>query len=374
MPDDQLGFDFAQEGDPEGSSNEAAAGELLPGIRPLAERVQRLARRGIYLGTSSWKYPGWLGRVYTPGRYATRRAFSEKKFNDTCLAEYAQVFPAVGGDFSFYQFPSEAYWKRLMDQVPSGFRFGLKVPEEITVQRWPKLRRYGQRAGRTNEGFLDAVLLADRFLEPLWPHRDKVGVIMFEFGTVHRGPLSEPAGFVTELDRLLGKLPTDEFRFAVEIRNPNFLGEGDGGGAGDTGGEGGSGRNAGGSNSCEAASDSSYLDCLRSHGVAHVMNSWTRMPPLDEQLALPGALTANHVATRLLLRPGRTYQQAVDQFAPYERAQEVYDEGRAALGELIEQCLAEQRMLFAFVNNRFEGNAVDTIEGILAGLNELDDG
>jgi hypothetical protein len=96
--------------------------------------------------------------------------------------------------------------------------------------------------------------------------------------------------------------------------------------------------------------------------VAHCLNSWTRMPPVSKQLAMPGVITAGHVAARLLLRPGRGYQEAVDMFAPYERIQEPYPEGRRALRELIERCLAGQQTLFAFVNNRFEGNAVQTIE------------
>ena len=25
----------------------------------------QLAREGVFIGTSSWKYPGWLGKVYT---------------------------------------------------------------------------------------------------------------------------------------------------------------------------------------------------------------------------------------------------------------------------------------------------------------------
>lgn len=336
MPDNQLGFDFDDDNVPNAGAGEG--GEILAGAKPLADRLRGLAERGVFLGTSSWKYPGWLGRVYAASRYKTRNSFSQKKFNQTCLEEYARVFPAVGGDFSFYQFPSAAYWERLMGQVPAGFQFGLKVPEEITAERWPRLPRYGKQAGQDNESFLDAGLLIERFLRPLERHREKVGVIMFEFGTIRGGPLSEPKTFAAELDRLLSALPTADFRFAVEVRNANFL-------------------NGGGH----------YLGCLEAHGVAHVLNSWTRMPSLEAQLAVPGAITAQHVAARLLLRPGRTYAEAVSRFAPYETAQDVYDEGRAALAELIEQCLSEQRMLFGFVNNRFEGNAVDTIEGVVGG-------
>ncbi|MGC4050035.1 MAG: hypothetical protein QM757_11680 [Paludibaculum sp.] len=72
----------------------------------LAARLRTLAAEGVYFGTSSWKYPGWLGQIYTPERYFTRGRFSQKKFESECLTEYAEIFPAVCGDFSFYQFPS----------------------------------------------------------------------------------------------------------------------------------------------------------------------------------------------------------------------------------------------------------------------------
>src|SRR5271157_2642607 len=71
---------------------------------PLAARLQALAGEGVYFGTSSWKYPGWLGSIYRPERYLTRGRFSQKKFESECLSEYAETFPAVCGDFSFYQF------------------------------------------------------------------------------------------------------------------------------------------------------------------------------------------------------------------------------------------------------------------------------
>ena len=78
-----------------------------PQAARLAPKLRALAGRGIYFGTSSWKYEGWLGSIYSEGRYKTRGKHSKKKFEETCLAEYAETFPAVCGDFAFYQFPSE---------------------------------------------------------------------------------------------------------------------------------------------------------------------------------------------------------------------------------------------------------------------------
>jgi uncharacterized protein YecE (DUF72 family) len=95
------------------------AARLKPVLRSLAER-------GVYFGTSSWKYEGWLGSIYSRERYLSRGRFSKKKFEAECLREYAETFPVVGGDFSFYQFPTPDYWTRLFADVPPDFGFGLK--------------------------------------------------------------------------------------------------------------------------------------------------------------------------------------------------------------------------------------------------------
>src|SRR6478672_4839976 len=38
----------------------------------LAQTLASLAANGILIGTSSWKYEGWLGQIYTPDRYSFR--------------------------------------------------------------------------------------------------------------------------------------------------------------------------------------------------------------------------------------------------------------------------------------------------------------
>lgn len=35
----------------------------------LAEQAATLAAQGVFIGTSSWKYPGWIGMLYDPARY-----------------------------------------------------------------------------------------------------------------------------------------------------------------------------------------------------------------------------------------------------------------------------------------------------------------
>jgi uncharacterized protein YecE (DUF72 family) len=136
----------------------------------LAPKLRGLAAQGIYFGTSSWKYEGWLGLIYSPERYLTRGKHSKAKFEADCLAEYAETFPTVCGDLTFYQFPSEQYWAKLFEATPPGFVFAFKVPEDITVPVWPKHARYGARSGLANEHFLDAKTFERFFIKRLEPY------------------------------------------------------------------------------------------------------------------------------------------------------------------------------------------------------------
>ncbi len=219
------------------------------------------------------------GAIYSQDRYLTRGKFSKAKFEENCLTEYAQTFPTVCGDLTFYQFPSEQYWAKLFDATPGEFIFGFKVPEDITVETWPTHARYGKRAGLANEHFLDAKALDQFFTSRLKRYGTQVGPLIFEFGTFNKKTFPTPADFLAALDPFLKALP-EGFRYAVEIRNENYL-------------------------------TPQYFDVLASHNVAHVFNAWTRMPALDDQAQLPGVFTADFtvvtsIATeRPPLRQGR---------------------------------------------------------------------
>lgn len=310
--------------------------ERAPQAERLAARLATLAQRGVYLGTSSWKYEGWLGSMYTPERYFTRGKFSQKKFDETCLAEYGETFPVVCGDFSFYQFPSDDYWRKLFGASPSALQFAFKVPEDITVKKWPTHARYGRRAGLENENFLNADLFTRLFLEPLLPYGGRVALFIFEFGTFAKSTFAEPAEFLELLDGFLSALPEGP-RYSVEIRNPEYLGP-------------------------------EYFQVLRSNGVAHVFNAWSRMPDLPTQTAIEEAYTAGFTVTRALLRRGRQYEEAVKGFEPYREVQEPLPETREALRALIQKSLGEKRPAYIFVNNRLEGNAPGTIEAVVDSL------
>jgi uncharacterized protein YecE (DUF72 family) len=314
--------------------------ELPPQASRLASKLRRLAEKEIFFGTSSWKYEGWLGTIYSPERYKTRGKFSRKAFEAGCLEEYAQVFPVVCGDFAFYQFPTAEYWERLFGTTPDGFQFGFKVPEDITVARWPTHARYGTRAGKANEAFLDAEVFKMLFARRLEPYRARVATLIFEFGAFSKAEFPTPADFFARLDTFLEALPGG-FRLSVEIRNPEYLG-------------------------------ADYFALLARHGVAHVFNAWTRMPELDTQREMPGAFSADFTVVRALLRKGRGYGQAVDAFQPYQHVQEPNPAARDAMQAIALEARRRKSPAFLFVNNRLEGHAPTTIEDVADRLEASD--
>ena len=301
----------------------------------LAQDLRLLANEQIYMGGSSWKYEGWLGQIYTPQRYYRRGKFSQKLFEQTCLAEYAETVPIVCGDFSFYQFPTEEFWDKLFDSAPPPLQFAFKVPEEITTKTFPSHPRYGPRAGFVNPTFLSAEQFDEAFLRPLAKYRERIAVLIFEFGTFSKKSYAEPKEFLGDLDEFLAKLPKN-WRYSVEIRNEDFL-------------------------------DAAYFDVLRKHGIAHVFNSWSRMPPLHRQIQIAEAFTASFTVARGLLRVGRPYEQAVKEFSPYDRIQDPNPKVREAMRAVMERSRRRREPAYLFINNRLEGNAPMTIRAILDG-------
>lgn len=299
----------------------------------LRRKLAALTAQNVWIGTSSWKYEGWLGQIYDAQLYLSRGRFSVKQFEEKCLGEYAETFPIVCGDFSFYQFPTEQYWRKLFGSAPGTLRYAFKVPEEITLKAFPKHPRYGPRAGLDNGTFLNAALFQSAFLALLEPYRSQIAVLVFEFGNFPRYCYRDVYEFLGDLDPFLASLPA-AYRYAVEIRNEDFL-------------------------------HPAYFGCLHEHGVAHVLNAWTRMPTMGEQMAMPEVYTADFMVARALLRKGRPYETAVQQFSPYKEIQDPNPETRDALKNLIVRAKDRREPTYIFVNNRLEGSAPGTIEAIV---------
>lgn len=298
-------------------------------------QLTRLAAKGVFVGTSSWKYQGWLGKLYESDRYYYRGKIAKSRFERNCLSEYSEVFKTVCVDAAYYNFPSREYLEGLAHQVPDDFRFGLKVTDATTIKRFSNLERFGAKAGKPNPDYLNADLFATAFLKPCEHIGEKIGVLMFEFSRFWSTDYEHGRDFVNDLDAFLGKLPKG-WPYAVEMRNQAWLRE-------------------------------EYFACLARHKVTHVFNSWEAMPPVSEQMALPSSRTNPElIAARFLLKPGRKYEEAVKAFQPYSELKEINEEARRAAAALMGERLTKPGKTFIFVNNRLEGNALETIAAMIA--------
>lgn len=273
--------------------------------------------------------------LYDEARYEYRGKFAMSRFEKNCLTEYAEVFKTVCVDAAYYTFPSVKYLEGLAAQVPSDFQFAFKVTDTITLKRFPNLPRFGARAGTSNDLFLNTGVFERMFLQPCEAIRPHVGLLMFEFSRFHTSDFEHGRDFVASLDQFLGQLPSG-WPYGIEMRNRTWL-------------------------------KPEYFDCLARHNVAHVYNSWTEMPSIEEQVALRGSQTHPElIAARFLLKPGRKYEEAVKAFAPYDKIKEVNDEARRAGAALIRAAKNNsRRKTFLLVNNRLEGNALETIKAML---------
>ena len=301
--------------------------ESLP--EPSAE-ITALAGRlppTVRFGTSTWTYDGWFGDVYHR-RY--RGPQPAKR-----LEEYARypLFRTVGIDSAFYDPPSEEELRSYGQALPRGFPCVSKVWDRITARRLGQEAPQPGLAGLRNPDCLNAALFKDSVLGPYTRvFRDHAGCFVFEFQAMRGKDLPDPLQWADQLDDFLKELPHD-FRYAVELRNPELL-------------------------------TPIHGEVLKRHGVAHVFNSWTEMPAIGEQLDLGWTFPAEFTVARALLKPGRRYTDAVKQFQPYNRVQEPLPDLRQDLVRLVSEAYRRRVEAFILANNRAEGNAPGTIRAV----------
>jgi uncharacterized protein YecE (DUF72 family) len=151
----------------------------------------------IRIGCSGWSYPEWGGVFYPegmpPGEYLT------------C---YAETFPIVEVDSTFYRVPDSRMVRGWRDRTPDDFRFVLKVPQVITHEK--RLRDCDGEV----EGFVAAI-------EPL---RAKTFCALLQMGYFNKGAFGSLGAFLDTLDGFLAAWPGRDVPLAVEIRNARWVG------------------------------------------------------------------------------------------------------------------------------------------------------
>jgi uncharacterized protein YecE (DUF72 family) len=280
--------------------------------------VARRLPPDVFLGTSSWSFPGWQGLVYD--REATPATLARAG-----LPAYAAhpVLHAVGLDRTFYAPMTRDAFAALTTQVPAGFRFVMKALETATVAVFPRHARYGAQAGQANPHFLEAAHVTETLLRPAidglgaW-----LGTVVFQLPPQSPMVLGGPARFAMRLRAFLRELPAGP-PYALEIRNRELLSL----------------------DLARALADTGAVPCFTVHPA---------MPPLDVQAAALAPALASPLVVRWMLGDGQDYEAARDRYAPFDRIVDPDPDTRARVVELVRRA---PRPAYVLINNKAEGSA-----------------
>lgn len=273
----------------------------------LAARLEAGPNAGIRMGTSSWTFPGW---PIWAAKYPMDRLVEEG------LRAYAThpLFRTVGVDRTWYRPIPASEFASMRAQVPPDFSFLVKAHEDVTMIKFPRHARYGARSGERNARFLDLGYAMDEVVGPFIEGLAD-GVLLFPFA-----PQNLPRNFPDRLDRFLRELPRGPWRYAVEVRNAEAL-------------------------------TPAYADVLEANHVLPALVGWAGMPDVLEQARRTRALTRPERVVRWMLHPGLVYEQAKDQYAPFNKLAAPDPAGREAVVEVIRGAKAA----WVVVNNKAEG-------------------
>ncbi|MEI9998554.1 MAG: hypothetical protein WDO13_05000 [Verrucomicrobiota bacterium] len=295
-----------------------------------------LAREGVLAGTSSWKYEGWLGLLYTPERLPHARPALAREVP-------AKLPRRVRGS--------------VQDRVPR--RRLLPVPHRGDARahlragagRFPALdqgdrghhgaavrhpARYGTRAGKANPHFLDADLFVASFLGPLEPHRARMGAIIFEFSPFHVGEWKRGRDFVEALDGFLARLPRG-WTTPSKCATP----------------------------ACSCPTTSRCCAVTASRTRSTVGRACRRSTSRCSCRAASPRTSPPRVSCS---SRGAPSSRRWEKFRPYREVKEAYPPAREALREMLMPKPGQPRRRYLYVNNRLEGCSLWTLYAVLSGL------
>jgi uncharacterized protein YecE (DUF72 family) len=252
----------------------------------------------IRIGACAWSFDDWRAAFYPPDLP-----------NSQWLEFYAQYFPAVEVDSTFYAAPAENTARRWIEMTPAGFRFACKLSREITHTR--RLR--------------DCAAELNSFLHALEPLASKLQVILIQLP-----PSFAPKDGKPVLRKFLGGLPRD-FRFAIEFRHAGWH-------------------------------RPQFIHLLEKNRICW---AWADTTPLNERNLAPFEflpLTADFLYLRLLGDYATKYDVDGGQVHRYEKLLWKREAAIESWSLKLERHLSEVRSVWAFVSNHFEGFAPETCQ------------
>jgi len=273
---------------------------MEPEVRPDAEeQVEReVGDESVLLGTSSFTAAGWAGTFYPANLKA--REF---------LRHYSRKLRTVEIDSTFYGTPSEATVAGWNERTPDDFVLCAKVPQLITHEK--KL--------------LNCAAEFEEFVARMGALGPKLGPMLLQFPRFGKRDLTQQQ-FLERLAVLLKSAGLEGARFAVEIRNPEWL-------------------------------DEMLTEVLRERGVALVLTDTTWMPLPWETKPNLDLVTADFIYIRWLGdRQWIEGKTVVWDKTVVDRTKELQ-----SWVSYCKQILRRGVVIYAYANNHFGGHAPATL-------------
>jgi uncharacterized protein YecE (DUF72 family) len=313
-----------------------------PLLKSVRARNNAHSTENIFLGTSSWSFPGW-SMVFA-------KEYREAQLAKSGLTAYAQhpLLNAVGLDRSFYAPLSVAQYSAYASEVGSNFRFLVKAPDLITgAQR----RDEKGKPLEINPHHLDANLAIDQYIAPAVEGLgEKLGCLVFQFSPLPRAWLANKVSWIERLAEFLLRLPAlpPPACYAVELRDAALL-------------------------------TPRLIKALASANATYCLGLHDRLPPLGRQLEAWDLLKSlrpekpNPLMCRWTLRQGMSYQTAREQFSPFTKIHFEDNQTMAMLGQRVRAQQAIGEVSLVIINNKAEGCApisVQRLDHAIAGVEE----
>ncbi|MBW1999350.1 MAG: DUF72 domain-containing protein [Deltaproteobacteria bacterium] len=297
----------------------------------------------VFLGTASDRYAGWIGQIYTPGRYRPNarskvvggKSFKEEVLPVECVREYFTHFSVLEIDYTFYSTlldknlePTQSYrvlqtYRRFLTKHD---HLVLKVPQVVFARR---LRAGGKFID--NPDYLNPDIFTRQFYDPATKILgDLISGFVFEQEYQPKKDRTPPKEYVDGLDKFFSELPGDT-RYHVETRTESYYA-------------------------------SPYFDLLQKHGIGHVFSHWTWLPPLRKQFLRCGKRFLNsgrQCIIRLMTPRGMRYEEAYAKAFPFDRLVD----GMISPGmipdtvDIVREAVRDGIQTNVIINNRAGGNA-----------------
>ena len=311
--------------------------------------LRRFQFRGLhpntFIGTASDRYAGWIGQVYSEGRYTQgiihrthkvgEKSFTEEVLPVESVEEYFEHFQILEIDHTFYRplldksgKPTPNYFtlKQYQQFLRKDDQLILKVPQLISARR---IRQGGRFI--KNEAYLNPEIFTNQFyrsaVEILGPN---LNGFIFEQEYQAKKEWVEVEEMAKSLDAFFRAVPKDD-RYHIELRTEDYLSE-------------------------------PVLDILKKYGVGLVYSHWTWLPPLSKQFSKTGGRFFNSggdCMMRLITPMRMGYEDSYARAFPFDKMVDgmMKPEMIEDAVKIIMEGIRRRKRMNIIINNRSGGNA-----------------